>query len=62
MTDNQTYSIDDFKPGDKVYPADLPQLNLIVTGINKETGKIVCQLESTGMQHEFNPEELKKQR
>jgi hypothetical protein len=60
MTDNQTYSIDDFKTGDRVYPTDLPQLHLIVISINKEQRKIVCQLENTGMQHEFTPEELKK--
>ena len=55
------YTIDDFKIGEKVFPENLKALNLMVIGIDRKRGKIICQL--TGgekLVHEFSPESLEK--
>ena len=52
-------TIEDFKIGDIVSPTSNKNVSYEITGIDKETGKIICRLTKSTLL-EYSPHELEK--
>ena len=61
MTGRQ-YILDDFQIGERMVPADVHELALVIVDIDKERGKIICRIlkDAEPLKYQFTPGELEK--